>query len=228
MRRWLAGALLAAAALPGTAGEAPKVYTLEDKPWGTLEVFVPPTYPKGPLAQGVEATIDVEGKLMPDGALQEIAYRSDAPDAAAFVREVELVAPYWRFSSPTSPDCKPLPPTPIKLKVHFEKGDGTGKIAVSHARYDIPAPPPGRGALKRVQPLFPKEGARAGIEGRVYAAAHVGTDGQIGAIDMEVATRQDLRPSFKRTTRAALEQWEFPPSEKAWIACMVLDYRLRR
>jgi protein TonB len=77
--------------------------------------------------------------------------------------------------------------------------------------------------LRRVEPEFPREAARQGIDqGTVLAQLRIGADGRVEAVTTSATGQSRV---FERAARTALAEWSFPPGAPGRVYRVQLDFR---
>jgi protein TonB len=94
----------------------------------------------------------------------------------------------------------------------------------------VPAPPAPKPLVRkeykasyRVDPEFPREAIRRGLNGRVVAWVHVAPGGNV--TDVEI--RSSTNPIFNREVIRALSQWKFNPEPVGFIGEYEIVFNLK-
>ncbi|APV48255.1 hypothetical protein BWI17_00320 [Betaproteobacteria bacterium GR16-43] len=198
---------------------------------------VAPDYPKDFLARGEGATLDVEARVLADGAIDPATLRlAGANDAfAAAVREV---ARHWLFMPRLDPSTCNGTAGDLGMKVWFEVADGKPKVSVSQPAGD--ATPESQAAksgssanmLRKKsgnQVAYPENAFRGGVEGTVAIAAKVDRTGQVSNVEVRPGL---YKRWFEREILQAVPYWQFEvlseyPKDKEFVCAeFIADFRI--
>jgi protein TonB len=122
-------------------------------------------------------------------------------------------------------DDRPAEPVPVDrpVTVRFEPRESIPPLDWA-GRLQQPPPPPGPLEIgpgvepprlvpgTRVEPVYPEEARRAGLEGRVHLRAVIHRDGTVGEIRVLRAPHHD--PGFSDSAIEAVRQWRYVPARQ--------------
>jgi TonB family protein len=237
MRVAIPGAVLALAACaiafvgcapssPAASPPAPKYAE------GQLLVLVAPDYPPAALKAGESGSVEVAGKVLPDGSLAGASYRVTPPHAD-FADAVQRVVPYWRLQPRIDgQDCK-FRETPTRVTIWFEIAEGRPKVSYSRVRpseTDMDKQLMAYRMRERVDgrpPRYPNH-----LLGNLNTPEVVTQVAYLGVAADGTVQSVSLAPmryfaDFEESIAAALKQWRYPTSERMWCAEVPIDFKLR-
>jgi outer membrane biosynthesis protein TonB len=217
------GALSASVAFPSSAADAP--YHVDDpKNWGTLARVITPAYPMELFSLRIGGVVEVEGAVDGYGALTEIQYKANSPDAAGFIASLKDVAPYWLMIPPIGDDCFPSTQR-VTTRVIFEAGD-VPKVAFEYVKKLPRSEPRQLRPLTRQNPSYPRGMIEQKIEARVFASLDVDPAGKVDSARAAVYPASKGQPlprhdpdydaaadAFSKSAVSALSGWRFPAAE---------------
>ena len=213
-----ATAMPALAATPATApAPAPEKPLYQDA--GML-VLVAPAFPKGELAAGRTARVDVTALVRTDGTLQDVRLSANPP-VEAFASAVMDVVSLWRLQPRiVTPGCA-AKETPARVAIWFDIVNGAPKVSYGTSRPEGVAPAElhtDRQPVKMVTPLYPKRlledpNAPKAILQVAYVA--VAEDGAVTGVTL--APMLHYR-DFEPLIAAAVRQWKYAPQPSSWCA----------
>jgi TonB family protein len=175
-----------------------------------MTLFVTPAYPPSAAREGVEATVDVIGTVLPDGALGPARFEVK-PDREDFRKAVEEVMPFWMLYPGYDDTCH-YQPVEGQVRVWFEIKNGKPAVSFSMPRKlkDATSPPGAPQdiyrAIHKVELLYPRGPQRAGREGSVIALLHVPDTGEVENVVL-VPGRHNA--DFGLTVYQGLKRWRF-------------------
>jgi TonB family protein len=190
--------------------------------------IVAPQYPPAALQAKVEGTVDIFGTIKPDGHMR-VERLEGSPEREDFKAAVTEVIGLWKLEPAYHADCRPHE-TPGQVRVWFELKEGQPAISVSRGVLpESPRPPPESAALKvvkRVDPVYPRAGVYAGVQGTVEAFMEVGASGEVTNVEI---VPNALPYQFDNAVVKALKQFRFEPLADAKPACAAytINFRLR-
>ncbi len=201
-------------------------------------VVVAPDYPKAALAKGLEATVDVTGRISKDGVMEEPVFRSSVEDTS-FRDAIAEVLKFWLFRSPVDADTCELKGGEAQMRVWYEIAGGKPKVSISMPSADLPAasrtsaPAPETAPLtatRKETPIYPRRLIQKGVKGaRVITVSRVGRDGKVQAVAFQNTRAAGL---FLLETERALKLWEYDtsryPLQERPFVCVehTFDYKL--
>lgn len=217
----------------GQGFPSPDPVHLDDtRKWGTVLTIAEPEFPREALAKKLTGYVDVEGTVSGFGTLVEPRYLPEREAAGIFVAPLAEVMRLWQFHVPLGPDCLPSNAL-VSTRVWFEIQDDVPKISVSRrSNFREDSSPEAlayRGAIKRVQPVFPSRAIRPGSRGaNIFAAFKVDATGQVGDVKAVAFPRNSVAREFEQETERALARWAFPADASAVgrLHCMSVNFRL--
>jgi outer membrane biosynthesis protein TonB len=198
----------------------------------TPVLIVPPDFPREALERRLSGHVDVEAVLTGDGGITAWKLQPDSEASRLFVAEVEQVIGYWRWRPPLGTGCLPAD-TPIRTRVWFEWEGERHKISVQRASRVVPREPrqgPMPKSVKRVEPGYPREMIRRGVQAQVFALSKISAEGEVISVGtVAYSDKRGVNPApFEKAVQAALAQWTFEPRpEGAWRHCTTVEFRLR-
>ena len=217
MRR--AAALLAVAlSSAGAFGESSTFQIGDPSQMARPSRIVPPEFPKSALEKRLSATVDIEGRVSPLRALEDVTFSWEPAGSEAFVDAVKQVLPYWEFYPVLGDEsCFPSDRR-ITNRVSFEWVGGEPKVFVTVR--PAPDPLPAREqirALERTEPQYPRSAINARQQAYVYAEVTILADGSVSGVKARVFPQITGRAAawFEREVVGALSRWKFTPGEKA-------------
>lgn len=229
-RRALALGLVALAASVGAAEDLKSVTPYYSE--GQLLILIPPDYPADALARNETAAVEVSGRVLIDGSLQNMKLAS-SPPSPALEKAVRDVADNWRLHPRVGSDCR-MQEIETKVTIWFEIAGGKPKIS-----YSLLKPEPLDPALKKeinesalrsirrkVRPRYPSRVAinrNAPDESLQVAYARVESDGRVSSVS--VVPRLYYK-SYEDEIVHALSRWEFEPSPKGFCAEIPVHFKL--
>lgn len=198
-----------------------------------MTLFVTPAYPQAAVVEGIQATVDVIGTVLPDGMLSPSRIEVK-PDREDFRKAIAEVMPFWMLYPGYDDSCR-YQPVEGQVRVWFELKDGKPAVSFSMPRKqaDAKAPPPAPGAPENIYraihrtPLrYPAGPQRAGIEGMVTALLYVPDTGEVQNVVL-VPGRHNA--NFGLAVYEGLKRWRFSatPRPKHCFEYTV-EFRLRQ
>jgi outer membrane biosynthesis protein TonB len=206
---------------------------------GSSEVVVTPIlvaspeFPTEAIQRRLSGHVDVHGILGADGRLKSYSLQPDSEASRIFVPEVESVIAHWRWIDRRLNTCLPAE-TPLSSRVWFEWEGERQKISVQREsrvspRKPVHGPIPER--VKAVNPVYPRQMIRHGVQAQVFALAEISPEGDVISVGTvaysEKKKNLDLGP-FERAVQAAIAQWKFGPRPEGQCShCTTVDFRIR-
>jgi hypothetical protein len=226
------GALLLAVAAPTfavLAAEAPAAPRKTRYVEGQLLTLIAPTYPEAALREGETSTIEITGKIQPDGRLAEANLYSE-PLSIVLEEAVRKVLPAWRFQPRVeSPSCQ-FRETPGRATIWFEIVNAKPKVSYSVIKpeksFVLASLFVDRIPTRAVEPRPPSWAAgNRGIPDEVLQVAYVGIlrDGSVHSVSV---SPRPYAPHYEPNLRAALMQWKFEPASQP--GCMEIEAAFQR
>ena len=196
---------------------------------GQILTLIAPAYPPAALAEGETSTIEITGKIQPDGRMEVTGVVSE-PLSIVLEEAVRKVLPAWRFQPRVeSPSCQ-FRETAGKATIWFEIENTKPKVSYSVIKRETSlAIAPlfvDRNPTRAVEPVPPPwaQGNR-GIPDEVLQVAYVGIlpDGNVHSV---AVAPLPYAVNYAPNLRAALMQWKFEPARSA--GCMEVEVKFQR
>ena len=195
-----------------------------------------------------ESSMVLAGQISVDASGTVVDHRIDKEETIpagvlAFLRER---IPHWRFR-PMQEDGVPVGArNAMRVLLVATPIEGGGfEIRLQAASFEPLSPREGHAlaAHKMLPPTYPREMARAGVEGTAFLLAKVGRDGVVQASFVEQvnlrawgseAVMQKMRESFADAARDAARRWRFIPPTRGdragdayWTVRVPIRYAMR-
>jgi len=188
-----------------------------------------PDYPPDALREKRGGVVEISGQVNWRGWMESPRVTAIGPTDEAFAKAVREVVDHWTFYVPIDDQCLP-DPKPVVNRVEFTAEDGKPHISVVRSAeprqlYREVKP------RRRVDPSYPQEAVRQGVQATVYARIEVDAEGSVSDASARAYSRSDspVMRSMESEVRRALAKWRFtPPADgKPWAGCYTFDFTLR-
>jgi TonB family protein len=173
---------------------------------------VPPVYPAAAKQAGIQGIVRLRVTINKDGSVQDIVVLSGPPQ---LVKPALEAVQYWRYA----PD-KEVRVTVVSINFTLDK---SGKAAPA-PQASKEAPPLAKTAPKlvtRVNPVYPPEAKKAGIQGIVVLRATIEKDGSVSNL-----LALSGPPKLVKAALEAVRQWRYEPMEKAVTTDVTINFTL--
>jgi TonB family protein len=195
--------------------EQPTLYQVDEPgKLGRPKRIVAPKYPVEALEKKRTGFVDVEGRISPLLDLKEIAYRPDSPESAVFVESLKQVVPHWEFHPLYGRDCFPSDER-IGVRVWFELDEGQPKISVTVLAAEGLVSPdtPQIATLHRVDPQYPSEALRNGLQAFVWVQSDIKPDGSVEKVTARAYPPRSAfsNSPFEREATRSMSKWKYSP-----------------
>lgn len=227
MRGALSAALLLLATATEAADSATTFHVGDPAQWGrVIDMPAQPYYPKPALDKGRGGYVEIQGRVTPQGTLDQVKYAPDTPASAAFIAPLQQVISQWRFEAPLGRDCQPSQER-VTNRVYFSVANGKGGVRVTvvppeDARRSIPRLAPVKREEPRLESLQPKAPHPA-----IYTRMQVAPAGDVISVEPRSYSRQAGVRELEQEVIRALTQWKFPPAPDTGVNRFVC-YAVRR
>lgn len=180
----------------------------------------------------------VVGYALVTGLARKVVEVIKAPLETKIIEEIKKPLPDTPPPPPPKLAAPPppfIPPPEVNIQVPIAQTAPT--ITTVTTTKPPPGPPPKAvpveapkpavrknfSPVQRVQPVYPRQANRDGIQGRVIAHAYVRADG--GVSEVRIISANPPRV-FDREVIRALSQWRFAPEPTGFIAEFELEFKL--
>jgi TonB family protein len=182
---------------PGLARQETKGSELENP---KLIKKVEPVYPEEARKAGIEGPVVLEATIDAEGNVSQVKvlkgeHESLNKAAAEAVKQ-------WKYE-PAALKGKPMPVN-FTVTVMFSLKDNEAETRKPAERSEHQGPK----LVKKVNPTYPEEARKEGIEGTVILEATIDTDGNVA----EVKVLRGGHESLNKAAAEAIKQWKYEPA----------------
>ena len=190
--------------------------------------IVAPDYPADALREKRGGVVEISARVTGLGWIEDARVTALAPSGEDFARAVREVIDHWVFHVPIDDDCRP-DSKPVVNRVEFSAEDGKPHISVVRLAQERPLAREFK-PLRRVDPKYPQQAVRLGVEAIVYARAEVDVEGHVRDASAWAYSREKspVLRDMEGEVRRAIREWRFAPREdaKPWVGCYTFEFRL--
>jgi TonB family protein len=168
---------------------------------------VPPVYPPEAKKAGIEGIVRLHVTINKDGGVKDIRVLSGPPQLA---RAAIVAVMQWHYSPNEEARV-----TIVDINFTLAK-TGSGQASRQAARKTEHVLVTALEPLTKVQPVYPVEAKRAGIEGEVVLRTTIAPDGSVSHLEVVSGNPLLVKPALD-----AVQQWRYKPSVTGTIVTSV-------